>query len=342
MANSVDGPDHLMWLTEENVRGLMTLNDAIDALADGLTLEARDQARNVDKALGTWGPSSMHALGSMMPQRGVVAFKTWANTPKGAAAVLSLFSAVDGQLLALMEAAAIGTMRTAAITGLATRCLARASADEMSLIGTGTQAMMQVAAVAATRKIRRLRVFSPTQEKRAAFVDRAREVFAFEVIESASVEDAVAGSPIVTLITRAKTPFLQAGMLARGAHVNAAGAILPGHAEFAQDVLDRATLVVVDSIGNAQKNSTELGARFGTDPAKWATVQTLGGVLADGVSRTAETDLTIFKPMGMGLSDLCVARLVYDRAKAAGVGTVLPQGKRAAPRWTPARETAIA
>ncbi|HUA25049.1 MAG TPA: ornithine cyclodeaminase family protein [Steroidobacteraceae bacterium] len=326
----------LLWLTEEDVRELVTLNDAIEALAEGLVLEASGHAKNVDKALGTWDASSMHALGSMMPQAGYVAFKTWANTPRGAAAVVSLFSATDGRLLALIEAAALGSMRTAAISGLATRHLAAPAADEMSLIGTGVQAMMQVAAIAATRPLRRLRVFSPTPEKRAAFVLRARASFDFEVMDTADVAAAVRDSPIITLVTRARTPFLASAMVARGAHINAPGAILPGNAEFEQNLFERADLVVVDSISAAQKNSREFIDHYGNHPPAWAEVKTLSEILQANLRRPHDADITLFKPMGMGLSDLSVTTLVYQRAAARGVGTRLPRGKRDTPVWIPA------
>jgi alanine dehydrogenase len=339
MEATVKDSTDLLWLTEENVRELVTLNDAINALAQGLALEAAGQAKNVDKALGTWDASSMHALGSMMPQGGYVAFKTWANTPRGAAAVMSLFSASNGRLLALIEAAAVGTMRTAAISGLATRFLADPSADEMSLIGTGVQAMMQVAAIAATRPLRRLRVFSPTPEKRAAFVVRARASFGFEVVESGDVAAAVVDSPIITLVTRARDPFLTSAMVARGAHINAPGAILPGNAEFERGLFERADLVVVDSVSAAQKNSREFIDYYGSDASGWSGVKTLGEILATNLRRPLGADITLFKPMGMGLSDLSVTLLAYQRAVNAGVGTTLPQGTRAPPHWTPALAT---
>lgn len=121
-------------------------------------------------------------------------------------------------------------MRTSGISGLATEQLAAPAANIMALIGTGAQALAQVAAVAATRSLRELRVFSPTQEKRAAFVARAREAFAMEVVDAPSLAVALADAPIVTLITRAREPVLDSALLARGAHVNAAGAIQPRNA----------------------------------------------------------------------------------------------------------------
>ena len=330
-----DNADAVLWLTERDVIDLVSLNDAIEALSQGLLLDGKGEAANVDKALGTWnGTSSMHALGSMMPRKGYIGFKTWANTPKGATAIFSLFAAENGQLLAMMEAGALGQMRTAGISGLATLALADPLADDMALIGTGAQALMQVAAIAATRRLKRLRVFSPSPDNRSAFVSRARAAFQFDVIDCGSLDDAVRGASIVTLITRAKSPFISAALIAAGAHLNAAGAILPGNAEFHQDVFERASLIVVDSLPNARKASTEFIERFGTDGAGWEGVNTLGSVLANKISRPEGTDITLFKPMGMGLSDLSVALIAYERARASGVGVPLARAQRATPKWT--------
>jgi alanine dehydrogenase len=326
--------DRVLWMTEKDVVAAVSLNEAIEALAGILRAEASGEASNVDKTLGTWsGGSSMHALGAMFVTRGYVGFKTWANTPQGAAAVFSLFNAANGQLLSMMEAGALGQMRTAGICGLATRALAASDADEMTIIGTGSQSLMQVAAVVATRRLKRLRFYSRSREKRADFLKRAREAFPFEVTEAASVEEAVRDAPIVTLITRAREPFLEAGMLMRGAHVNAAGAILPGNAEFDQDLFTRATLVVVDSPTNARKASTEFRQHFGEEPSGWQQVKSLGSVLAESGGRPEGADITLFKPMGMGLSDLAVAAAAYEGALASGTGAWMARGQRSVPRW---------
>jgi alanine dehydrogenase len=334
---AVRNDDHILWLTENDVIGAVSLNDAIPALAAGLIAESKGEAANLEKSLGMWnGQNAMHALGSMMPFKGYVGFKTWAHTIKGAAAVFSLFDADNGRLLALMEAVGLGQMRTAGISGLATQAMADPDADEMAVIGTGSQSLMQVAAVAATRKLRRLRVYSPTPDKRSAFVAKARAAFQFEIVNCASLADAVKNAGILTLITRARAPFLDASMIARGTHINAAGAILPGNSEFHPSLFERATLIAVDSVANARKASTEFREHFGTDDENWSKVRTLGALLAQHPQRAADTDLTLFKPMGMGLSDLCVAALVYEQVLARGTGVALDRGQRQPPRWTAA------
>ena len=226
-----------------------------------------------------------------------------------------------------------GRSSTSAMTGLGTRWLAAPEADEMALIGTGAQAITQVAAVNAVRPLRRLRVFSPTPEKRKAFVDNVASRFDFDVVDSPTLEAATRDASIVTLVTRAKDPFLRASMLARGAHLNAVGAILPASAEFDQDVFDRTGMIAVDDVPNARRASRELIERFGSDDAAWGAVKPLGELIARGTGRPSGTDVTIFKSMGMGISDLSVAMLVLERAREQRAGQSIPHPKRAVPRW---------
>ncbi|HEX7855683.1 MAG TPA: ornithine cyclodeaminase family protein [Sphingobium sp.] len=327
----------MIWLTESDVLDLVNLNEAVVALEQGLSLEVKGHAHNLEKVLGVWANGgSMHTLGSMMPERGYVGFKTWAHTPGGATALFSLFDANDGRLLCVMEAASLGQTRTSAISGVATQLMADKWADDMALIGTGAQALTQAAAVQVVRPLRRVRVFSRTPDKRAVFCAKARDALGCEVVEAHSVEEAVKNAPIISLITRASEAFLHADMIAKGAHVNAAGAILPGKHEIAQDVFARVSSIVVDNLANARKGSQELIDRLGASDHGWATVRTLGEVIAAGEHRSADADVTLFKPMGMGLSDLSVAIAAYERARERGIGLPIAQPKRGTPRWTPA------
>jgi ornithine cyclodeaminase/alanine dehydrogenase-like protein (mu-crystallin family) len=323
----------LLWLTEAQVASLVDLNDAMVALRTGFVEEADGRAKTVDKALGQWPGGAMHALGSMSPGQHYAGFKTWVHTDRGATAIFSLFDTRDGQLLAVLEAATLGQIRTSAVSGLAADVLAAPAADEMALVGTGTQALTQIAAVAVVRPLRRLNVYSPTAEKRAAFVEKVRTLFDFEVIDSPSLADAVKGVPIVTVITRASAPFLDADLLSPGVLLIAAGAILPANAECLPNVLERSTSVFVDNLRNAQLNSRELREHYGDSEEGWSAVETLGTLLSKGGALPADRDITLFKPMGTGLSDLSVAIMAYERATAHGIGLNIDQPQRVSPRW---------
>ena len=327
-------PAPLLWITEQEVVSLVSLDEAIDALERGVRSLGAGDAFNVAKSLGSYGDgSSMHSLGSGAPALGYVGFKNWVHTKRGATAVFVLFNAEDGSVAAVIEAASLGQLRTSAMTGLGTRWLAPAGANDMALIGAGAQAITQVAAVNAVRPLRRLRIWSPTPEKRKAFAARLAEEFDFEVVESSTLEAATRDASIVTLVTRAKEPFLTSKMLARGAHLNAVGAILPPNAEFEQEIFERVGIIAVDDIPNARRASRELIERFGTEDSGWSAVQSLGAVIARGQGRPAGCDISLFKSMGMGISDLSVALMVVERARAQGAGRSIAHPQRAAPRW---------
>lgn len=300
------------YWSDADVSRAVSLEAVIDSLRSVLEHEAADSAWNIDKTMATWPPrSSAHSLGAVDLADGVVVFKNWVNTPHGASALMTVFSAGDGRLRGVLQGGAAGALRTAAMSGLATALLADPAADELALLGSGRQALTQARAVVAVRAIRRIRLWSRTAERRAAFAERLGADLAVEVVIADTPGQATHDAPVVTVITRATEPFLRLEDLARGAHLNAVGAILPTNAEFTQDVLAVASIVVVDSLPNARSASRELREYFGTGPdADWSTVAAISQVVAGKVTRPLQPRCTVFKGMGMGLSDLSVARLL--------------------------------
>lgn len=329
-----------LWLTEQDIVSLITLDDAIEGLEHGLRALGEAKGFNVPKALGGWADgSSMHSLGSALPGLGYAGFKSWVNTKRGATAIFTMFDSNNGALVAVMEAAALGQLRTSAMTGVGTKWLAPRDASEMALIGTGAQSITQIAVINAVRPLQRLRVFSPTPEKRKAFIANARGKFGFEIVEADSAQAAADGAPVVTVVTRATEPFLTANMLAKGAHLNAVGAILPANAEFAQDVFARAGIVAVDDLPNVQKSSREFIDYYEKGGRGWASVRGIADVIAKGDGRPAGCDISLFKAVGMGISDLSMAIMALDRARAKGLGRSMPHPVRAIPTWKGAPKT---
>lgn len=324
----------VLWLTEADVVSLMDMGEAIDALEKGLLMEARGEAENMVKTHSTWGKGdTLHAIGAIFPDSGFVGTKTWTHTEGGATPLLILFDSHNGALKAIIEAFALGQLRTGGISGVATRWLAAPGADELALIGTGKQAITQVAAVNAVRPLKRVRVFSPNAEHRASFVKKLEaEDFGFAVTEAKSAQEATKDAAIVTVVTRATQPILNAQMLARGAHLNAVGAIVPSRVEFAQDIFPRCGRIAADSPAQVQKLSREFMDYFGTDKARWEQVLPVSQLVAQGKPRPADADLTLFKAMGMGISDLSLGIELYHRAKARNLGRSIPHPVRAKPK----------
>lgn len=330
----------LLWLRERDVVNLVTLNDAIDALESVLAQEGEGQALNAPKALVTWGKAnSLHALASVLTEARYCGTKTWVNTPAGAVAIYALFDGIAGSLLAVIEANALGSLRTAATSGVATRWMADPAAADFAIVGTGRQALLQVAAVAVVRPLQRIRVFSPTRENQLRFATQLRARFDLPVEAPATLEGTLADAEIATVITRARTPFLQAAMLPARAHLNAVGAILPANAELEADVLEQASTVAVDNLANVKLASREFMDFYGPSQS-WDRVGTLGTRIAAGRRHAAKDGLTVFKSVGMGLADLAVAGQVYEAAQRAGMGMEIDYPVPAPARWLVHEQTA--
>lgn len=321
-----------LWITEADVTSLVSLADALKVLEAGVRMEGEGKASNIPKALGRWPKGAMHCLGAMFPEDGFVGWKTWAITDAGGAVSYELFDANSGRLLAVIEAIAMGQLRTAAMTGLGTKWLAAPDADSLALVGIGRQAMAQVAAIHAVRPLKQVLVCSRDEDRRNAFAASITERLGIAAQGAPTIEAAVGCAAITTLITRAAEPFLNAGMVPPGAHLNAVGAILPTHAEFADDVFARVGRIAVDSVADVRKNSREFIAHFGD--GDWSRVVALGSVVAAGEPPRSGRDLTLFKSMGMGISDLSIAAAVYRRAIDRGVGQPISPAKPSPIRFT--------
>lgn len=322
-----------IWITETEVVQLMDLKEAIHALEAALREEARGEAQNMTKTLLQYGKNNLHAIGAKLGQ--LVGTKTWTHTQGGTCPLLLLWSAEDGSLVAVIEAFALGNLRTGGISGVAADWMAQRDAKVMALAGTGKQALAQVGAMLAVRAVERLQIYSPRPESREEFARKVREEFGVEAAACASVAEACKGAQIVTLVTRAVQPFLNAGMLDRAAHLNAVGAIAPDREEFAQDVFDRATRVAVDNLPGVQQLSREFMTRYAS--RGWDEVMPLSKLIASGRRRSDAEDVSLFKAMGMGISDLALGAELVRRARERGVGRAVPQPKKAKARLAGAR-----
>jgi ornithine cyclodeaminase len=274
----------------------------------------------------------MHAIGGAASGAGICGFKTWINVQGKSETTMTLFSMEDGACLAVVEATALGQMRTAAVTGVGTKRLAPKDADNLAIVGTGKQSLPQIAAVHAVRPLKEVRVSSRNPETRRTFAENVTATLGIPTRPVGTLEEAVTDSPLVTLITNSTKAFLTADMLARGCHLNAMGAIVPSRAEFTEDVFDRADVIAVDSLRSVQDLSTEFRNRFGTDEGGWDSVRTIASVIAADGTRPDGADITLYKAMGMGLSDLALAIEILDRAQKAGRGHKVPDRAKLSPR----------
>lgn len=315
--------EEILYLREMELSSLVSVGDAVEAVEEACVCQGCGDTIEIPKALGRFRKaSSLHSLGSVIPSWGIGGFKNWINVPGGAMALMTVFDIDQGRVVAILEAGTLGRLRTSAISAVATKWMTPSTVDELTLIGSGRQALMQIAALARVRPLRQIRVYSPTPSHRKEFCRLAAEKFPFVMREASTLESALDGAALVTVITRAQEPFITADLLAPGSHVNALGAILPSNAELCPDVFDRASIVAVDSVAAARESSRELIEHFET-AASWNDVCTLADIVNGKKTRSDDCSLSIFKAMGMGISDLAIAKIAIQRAVRAGLGTTI-------------------
>jgi alanine dehydrogenase len=236
-----------------------------------------------------------------------------------------LFRSTTGEMAALIEADALGQIRTGAATGVATKYLANANARSAGIIGTGYQARTQLEAIAAVRVLKRVRAFGRNAERRAQFCRdmSARIGVAVEPVDSG--EKAVRDADIVVTATSAMKIVLEGPWLSPGVHVNAIGANWAQKRELDDAAVSRADVIAVDSIEQAKMEAGDLILPFAIDATRWDAVRELGGIVAGKTpGRTSASQITLFKSNGIAIWDLAVAVRVYELAIARGMGQSIP------------------
>ena len=213
-----------------------------------------------------------------------------------------LFEPEHGTLAAIMDATAITAIRTAAVSGLATRWLAREDAGDLAILGTGVQARTHLEAMLCVRPVRRVRVWSRHEAHRAAFRSWASDRFGLVVETPASVPETVANADLICTVTSSRTPVLEGTWVAPGSHINAVGASLPEARELDTEAVVRSRLYV-DRIESA---CNEAGDYLIPLAEGRITESHVIGELGDLVlgripGRGAAEDVTLFKSLGLAV-----------------------------------------
>jgi ornithine cyclodeaminase/alanine dehydrogenase-like protein (mu-crystallin family) len=259
------------------------------------------------------------------PVHGFIGMKVYTSVRGAVRFIVPLFRSATGEMAALIEADALGQIRTGAATGVATKYLANAGARIAGIIGTGYQARTQLEAVAAVRPLERVRAFGRDPERRAQFCREMSARIGIEVEPVESGEKAVRGADIVITATSAMKIVLEGPWLSPGVHVNAIGANWAQKRELDDAAVTRADAIVVDSIEQAKMEAGDLILSFANDAARWDAVRELGAIVAGKIpGRTGPNQITLFKSNGIATWDLAVAVRVYKLAVARGVGQSIP------------------
>jgi ornithine cyclodeaminase/alanine dehydrogenase-like protein (mu-crystallin family) len=233
-----------------------------------------------------------------------------------------LFEATNGSLLCVVDAGEVTRIRTAAASGAATRALARENVEELAIIGSGTQASSHLEAMLAVRPtISRVRVFSRTKANAKRFAERESKSAGVDVQVADSPSEAARQADLICTVTNSTAPVLLGAWLGPGTHVNAVGASRPPARELDTEAVVKSRFFV-DS-----RQSAALEADDYRVPLKEGRVGEgfivgeVGDVLEHRVrGRVTESDITVFKSLGLAVEDLAAANYAYHRAQVAGVG----------------------
>jgi ornithine cyclodeaminase len=240
-----------------------------------------------------------------------------------------LFDPEHGFPIAIMDASSVTAIRTAAVSGVASRALARRDAGDLAILGSGVQARTHLQAMAAVHPLSRVRAWSPNRVRLEAFVHWAEEERGITVEAMASPRDAVTGANLVCTVTASRSPVVESAWLDDGAHVNAVGSSIPSARELDTAAVVRGRLVV-DRVESALNEAGDfLIPRAEGAVSDGHILGELGDVLLGRIEgRTGPGDLTIFKSLGLAVEDLAAAEYVLRQAEARGVGLVTDLGGR--------------
>ena len=318
-----------LLITEDDVDQVFTFEDAI-AVADDVFRQAGERTAinparfrmPLDGGFLQFGPAALL-------EKKVVGYKVWANfdvhlTKTPAGTWNYLHSMESNELIAILQAYRVGRYRTSAVTAVAVKRLSPEGVDTMGLYGAGRHAEAQLVAVSKVRKLRLVKVYARTADKRAEFARRMSQQLGIEVVPVSKPEEACRGVQIVVCMTTAETPVLHGDWLQAPCLVVAGGANHWYKREIDGNVVRKADLVIVDEKEQAKAEAGALLWAVDHGIITWNQVEEMGDVV---VGRTKVPDLArsliLFESHGLAIHDVGASFEVYQRAKARGLGRAI-------------------
>jgi ornithine cyclodeaminase len=316
----------VLVLNEGEVERLLDMPGCMVAMEEALIGLARGEAhlplRPVVKP-----PGEPTFLGLMPTFRGgdrpLYALKTIVIAPENASrgldphqGTVTLYDGVDGHVVAVMNASPITAIRTAAVSGVATRALAREDSQVLAVIGAGHQAHPHIAAMLEARQFEQIRIAARTVES----AERLAAEWPLAVAVD-SAEEALRDADVVCTVTSSAEPVVRGDWLKPGAHVNAVGACLPTMRELDGAAMAGATLFV-DRRESCEHEAGDYLLALGEGAIAEGHIRAeLGEVLAGSApGRTSEEEITVFESLGLAVEDLAAAEYIERRARETGAG----------------------
>jgi len=233
-----------------------------------------------------------------------------------------LFDAETGEPLAMMNASAITAIRTAAVSGVATRRLAREDANDLAIIGSGVQARSHLAAMTCVRSIKRARIASRHFEHAQRFVAEMQPHYAFPIEPMKTIEASVREADLIVTATSSSEPIIQRDWIAAGTHLNVVGASQPHVREIDTATMAAASLFVDRRESTLNESGDYLfAAREGAIGPEHIRAE-IGEVLIGAKpGRTQPNEITLFKSLGLAVEDVASAAYIYQQAQKTNTGT---------------------
>ena len=307
-----------LFLAEADVLELLDPADALPVIEGSFARLATGAALNLPRARMALENGYFAVMAATDTELGYAGLKSYTVVGGRLSFVVCLFRLDDGSLDAVIEADALGQLRTGAASGVAAKYLARPEPLTLGVIGCGWQAESQLAAIrAAQPTVDRVVAYCRTAEALAEFCERVGA-------EPAGSHSEAADADIVVTATTSKEPVLRGEWLRDGALVCAIGANDARHRELDNVVLQRASFVCCDSREQAKLESGDLIEPVAAGILDWLEVHELQDVVAGTLAgRDDPTDIVVFKSNGLAAWDVAIGAEAVRRARESGAGSEL-------------------
>ena len=311
-----------LFLKDEDVAQCVTMDAMLEAIESMQRQYGDGQAHNMTRRKIIADSGMLSVMGGGLFHQGLLGVKTYTVVKGAYSFQVSLYDANTGELLLYTQANRLGQLRTGATTGVAVKHLANPGDATVGIIGTGGQAPTQLEALSKVRGIKKIKAYSRTQERREEFARRMTDTIGVEVSAVASNEDAVRDCDIVLCIAATMDPVVEGAWLKDGSTLIGAGPTTWRAREVDEAVITRAGKLIVDSTEQAAIEAGDLCSAVDKGIIQWSKVHELRHVVSGAVTGRDSKDQVVYaKIMGTGVADVAAAKLAYDSAKAAGLGT---------------------
>jgi alanine dehydrogenase len=326
----------LLFLTERDVRALLPPSE-FPALVDLMEATLRDlsagaAAQPVRTAVPVGPPGQyLGVMPALLGGARALGTKLVSVVPSNAArglsthqGIVALFDPETGAPTAILDARYITEVRTAAVSAVSVRWMARPGPARLAIIGTGVQARSHLEVLARVTELEEVRAWGPD---RAQLLEYARDMSAHagvEVRPADTAESAVRGANLVVLVTSASRPVVFEAWIGPGTHVVSVGACRPDQREM-DGALVRRSRLIVDSRDAAIVEAGDVVQAVAEGLIRPSHIAGELGEVAAGLvaGRTGADEVTLFKSLGQAVEDVAAAALALERATAAGMGSPL-------------------